>query len=178
MTRNGPLDMLLALEGHHWGAGPQAGLAIWWEKTAEFSWGWVTPGQMPGFSIGIRRVRALPQKPSVLIVDQSEDSREVLRMALARRGVSTFEATRSNEALELARRYQPKVVLVDLEGDPAAEEAFCRQFALQSRRPPVVMLGRVHCPAARAGAENNSPQFFSKPYHYGPLLRRIEELLG
>jgi DNA-binding NtrC family response regulator len=146
-------------------------------ESGRFLWGRVTPGQVPGFSIGIRRVRVLQQKPSVLIVDQSEDSREVLRFALARRGVSTFEATHGNEALELARQYQPKVVVVDLEGDPAAEEALCKQFAVQSRWPPVVMLGRVHCPAVRAGAENNSPQFFRKPYHYGPLLRRIEELL-
>lgn len=41
--------------------------------------------------------------PSGHIVDPSADMREVLRTALARRGLPTIEAEAANQGLELAR---------------------------------------------------------------------------
>ena len=116
-------------------------------------------------------------KPSVLIVDRSEDSREVLCTALARRGVSTLEASHGDEALALVRQYQPNVVVVDLEFDATAEEEFCDRFAAQSQESPLVMLSRIHGSMVHSGRAQGT-EFLSKPYHYAPLLRRIEELLG
>jgi CheY-like chemotaxis protein len=116
-------------------------------------------------------------KPSVLIVDRSEDSREVLCTALARRGVSTLEASHGEEALALVQQHQPNVVVVDLEFDATAEEEFCDRFTAQSQELPLVMLSRIHGPMAHSGRARGT-EFLRKPYHYAPLLRRIEELLG
>ena len=49
--------------------------------------------------------------PTVLIVDPSADNREVLRTALARRGLTIFEAEAADRGLELAREHRPDVIV-------------------------------------------------------------------
>ena len=122
---------------------------------------------------------------SVLIVDPSEETREVLQTALERRGVRIFSACRAKQGLELARNHHPDLIVLDLEldfdgeqigqADGSSPENRCNPFLDQSRadQTPLVMLGTV-----RRGTDAlPEGEFVAKPYHYGPLIRRIEELL-
>ncbi len=113
---------------------------------------------------------------SVLIVDGSEDTREVLRTALERRGMRIFSATRAAPGLELARRHHPDLIVLDLELDGSGRENLSAGFAEHSRtdHTPLVMLGSVR----RNQPRLPGGEFVAKPYHYGPLIRRIEELVG
>lgn len=110
---------------------------------------------------------------SVLIVDQSEESRVVLTTALERRGIRTFTADRVDDGLELARRYSPDLVVFDLETPGGvAEDAEAALNAIADQRS-LIALGSVHSHRAPlCGGE-----FVRKPYHYAPLIRKIEELL-
>ena len=112
---------------------------------------------------------------SVLIVDRSEDTREVLQTALRRRGVRTFSADHSTPGLELAQKYHPDLIVLDLEVDDSNPDAVCGPFAQQAYadRAPLVVLGSV----SRRRELAPDAEFVAKPYHYGPLIRRIEELL-
>jgi len=119
----------------------------------------------------------LVQPRSVLIVDRSEETREVLTTALERRGVRILSASRPQRGLQLAREYRPDLIVLDLEaedGEAEAEEV-CAPFAeeLRADQTTLVVLGSVRrdCPHPPAG------EFIPKPYHYGPLIHRIEELL-
>jgi len=116
----------------------------------------------------------LPQR-SVLIVDRSEENREVLRTALERRGRRILAAGRARRGLELARRHRPDVIVLDLELEAASREEVYAPFARQSREhgTALVMLGRLR----RDEGDPGGGEFVAKPYHYGPLIRRIEELL-
>lgn len=117
----------------------------------------------------------LDGRRSVLIVDHSEETREVLQTALRRRGLRTFASGRAAPGLELARRHHPDLIVLDLELDEADPGSFCGAFAQQSQadRSDLVMLGSVR----RAMGDPPEGEFVAKPYHYGPLIRRIEELL-
>ena len=55
--------------------------------------------------------------PSVLIIDASHESREVLRLLLERRGARTIEAERVEEAVGLANRCHPDLIVFDAECD-------------------------------------------------------------
>ncbi len=110
---------------------------------------------------------------SVLIVDQSDETREVLRTALERRGMEILEASRAEQGLELARRHTPDLIVLDLEMETASEGLPAGfEAASSSGRTPMVLLG-----SARRDGGAPHRQYVSKPYHYGPLIRRIEELL-
>jgi CheY-like chemotaxis protein len=113
-------------------------------------------------------------KPSVLIVDESAETREVLRTALAPSGTKIWEAARADEGLELARRHHPSVIVLDLEiADKASATIQAGFLAAETSQAPIVLLG-----SARRGTQDfPSGQFVAKPYHYGPLIRKIERLL-
>jgi CheY-like chemotaxis protein len=55
-----------------------------------------------------------PRKPTILIVDDSNDGREMLVEYLAFRGFDVVEARHGAEAIEMARQTRPTVILMDL----------------------------------------------------------------
>jgi two-component system cell cycle response regulator DivK len=119
------------------------------------------------------------QQHSVLIVDAMEETREVLRSALESRGVRILEASEADEGLALARRHRPDLIVLDLEVSSAPEQNVSGDFEQTSRdhHTSLVLLGtaRHHLPAADPESVG---QFVAKPYHYAPLIRKIEALLA
>jgi DNA-binding NtrC family response regulator len=113
---------------------------------------------------------------SVLIVDRSEETREVLQTVLERRGVRILTADRTATAVALAGQHHPDLIVLDMETcDPApAAWAHLDETPAPPYEPQLILLGSVR-------GWRNSPregEFMAKPYHYGPLVRRIEELLS
>jgi DNA-binding response OmpR family regulator len=111
---------------------------------------------------------------SVLIVDDHEDAREVLRTALARRGVKTLEAARVDAGLSLARQYRPDVIVLSMESE-YDDSALRGELEAQSRAADtrLILLGKM----PRRASHEPADEFIAKPYHYAPLVRKIEELL-
>jgi DNA-binding response OmpR family regulator len=103
---------------------------------------------------------------SVLIVDRSQETREVLQTVLERRGVHTLATGRAAAGVELIRRHHPDLVVLDLETEDLADGEF-------SDQPRLVLLGSMR----RQGDRLPGGEFVAKPYHYSALIRRIEELL-
>jgi CheY-like chemotaxis protein len=118
--------------------------------------------------------RSTGRRGCVLIVDQSEESRDVFRTVLERRGVEILEAPEARRGLELLRTSHPDVVVLDLEAESADDvlirAAFDRELADQCAE--MVVLGSLR----HAGAPD-SGHLVAKPYHYGPLIRKIEQLV-
>jgi CheY-like chemotaxis protein len=56
----------------------------------------------------------MPSRPSILVVDDSDDGREMLVEFLAFRKFQVAEARDGAEAIEMARRVLPRIVLMDL----------------------------------------------------------------
>jgi two-component system KDP operon response regulator KdpE len=113
-------------------------------------------------------------RPSVLIVDRSAETREVLRTALTTRGTQIWEASRADVALELARKHRPDVIVLDLEIAQSASAAVRAALAdPRSTTAPVVLLGT----ARRVKKDFPAGQFVAKPYDYAPLILKIERLL-
>jgi len=117
----------------------------------------------------------VPAQRRVLIVDQSEESREVLQTALSRRGLRAYATGAADQGLALAERYHPDLVVLDLDIDETAADTLSGPLGGKGRNEPVpiVLLGGVR----RDFARFPTGEFIAKPYHYGPLIRRIEELL-
>src|SRR5262245_61137472 len=109
---------------------------------------------------------------SVLIVDELDESREVLRTALERRGLRVLEATHCADGLLMSRLHQHDLVVLDLDvghGGIEAAEEFADAIGNDGQ---LLILGSSRWAATLDG------EFIAKPYHYKPLILRIEELLG
>jgi CheY-like chemotaxis protein len=120
---------------------------------------------------------ALDGQRSVLIVDRSPETREVLQTVLERRGVRTLAAGRADMGMELAERHHPDLIVLDIETcDAGIPQALCDagEASVSQYEPSIIVLGSVRgqCEPLPGG------EFLSKPYHYGLLIRKIEELLG
>ena len=114
--------------------------------------------------------------PRVLIVDEQEETRQVLRTVLERRGMQILEASRADRGLELARHHHPNLIVMDVELQTASAPDVSAGFAAETAEhdTPVILLGAVRQGASRP----RSGEVVSKPYHYGLLIRKIEELLA
>ena len=110
--------------------------------------------------------------PSILIVDPSADNREVLRTALARRGLRILEADQARQGLELARTHHPQVIVVDFDNEPEGDTVQEQMVAEADQDgSQLIILGKVRRSPAFAGGH-----VVAKPYHFAPLVHTIEQL--
>jgi DNA-binding response OmpR family regulator len=111
----------------------------------------------------------------VLIVDESDDAREVLRTILERRGVEIVEAEGAEQGLNLANCCDPDLIVLDLETLPGEDAGMRDRYDRQSRssKTPMVLLGTTKATGRAADAN----AVVDKPYHYASLIRTIEDLL-
>ena len=81
----------------------------------------------------------------VLIVDASEDCRDVLRTLLERRGVRTNEATEVEQGLEMISQHQPRVIVLDLDHETHDDEQLpvLYQQCAERQDAALVILGRA-----------------------------------
>lgn len=107
----------------------------------------------------------------MLVVDSLEETQEVLRTALARRGVEVISARDSSQGWTLARQHQPELIVLDLECDARSPSLARRLAETLPESPPVVLLGKAR------QADSAGYSVVRKPYHYAALLRKIEGFL-
>lgn len=114
---------------------------------------------------------SLPKRLSVLVVDQVEETGQVLRAALGDR-VHVYSAGKARQGLEMAREHRPDLIVLDLELASQGKSADAFRSQTPEVDTPVVLLG-----TARRNEPHDRQEFMAKPYHYGNLVRKIEELL-
>ena len=114
----------------------------------------------------------------VLIVDRSRESRDLLSALLERQGAEVLEAREADRGAQIATAQRPDLIVVDAEQaheGGAREDSAAKLAAAAARNDtPIVVLGTFR----RSASPFSAGQFIAKPYHYGALIRRIEELLG
>jgi CheY-like chemotaxis protein len=120
--------------------------------------------------------QAVKPTPRVLIVDESTDSREVLRLLVERLGATTLLARRPEQALQIAQDNRVDLILLDADSDcTASGDAVSRLQVTATRNDtPIVILGSV----CRSQSRYAAGQFVAKPYQYAELARKIDGVLA
>lgn len=113
-----------------------------------------------------------PASRRVLIVDDSRDSREVLRAVLELRGWNIIEADDATDGLAKAEAFHPDVIVLDTDttDDCDAEASF--DDASRRNNASLVVIGQARYNVAPSARH----RMVAKPYHYAPLVRTIDEL--
>lgn len=76
----------------------------------------------------------------------------------------------------MVQQLHPDLVVLDLETDPVPSDYDCEAILAASDQSstPIVMLGNIR----REREITANQAVLRKPYHYAPLIRKIEELLA
>ena len=116
----------------------------------------------------------------ILVVDDEEHIRRILKFQLEKNGYSVVTAENGEEALNVVRRSMPDLILLDLMM-PKIDgfEVCCRLRAdFQTSQIPIIMLtAKSDLPDRIKGLQNGANDYLVKPYSNEELLLRVHNVL-
>ncbi|MGO4478623.1 diguanylate cyclase [Massilia sp. 2TAF26] len=121
-----------------------------------------------------------PRKPAILIVDDAADNLAVLRTMMLRQGYQTFVATSGERALEIARRIQPDLVLLDVVMPGLSGLETCRRMKAHpatARIPVIFMSARGETEDIVAGFDIGAADYIPKPLRMEEVCARVRAQL-
>jgi PAS domain S-box-containing protein len=152
------------------------------------------PGTGSAFTIllPVDATGAMPAKPteanafpdgteSLLIVDDEDAIRYVLRTALTRKGYTVLSASNGLEAIEILANpvHTIDAVLLDINMPGASGVDVVRSLRVHRPELPVIILsGHISAETRNILEELGQTDFVAKPYHLDEIGRRIRAILG
>ena len=136
--------------------------------------------KQPGDRLCAPTARGRESAPLVMVAEDHEDTRVMLRTALERRGLAVVEAGDGEEAVSLAERETPDLILMDgslprLDGFAATRRM--RGVASLSRVPIVFLSGHAGPQAQTAALEAGCDEYVVKPFDLARLDNILNRLL-
>lgn len=122
---------------------------------------------------------ARPQ--TILLVEDFDDTRLMMKLWLMKQGYRVLEAENGEQAIELARREQPDLIIMDMMMPGLGGLDATRQIReYQSlRQTPIVAVSAYGATEYRARAlDAGCTEYVSTPFEPDALSRLIEKLLA
>lgn len=133
----------------------------------------------PGSSLISDSVAAILY-PTVLVAEDSRDTRVMLKRAFELKGYCVFEAEDGQEALEIARRYRPSLIVVDLNMpvlDGLETIGKLREFEGPGEQIPIIAITAFDVPGMEdAALELGCNRYLRKPLDLEELDRVLRSL--
>ena len=118
--------------------------------------------------------------PTVLLAEDSHDTRIMLKRAFELKGYHVFEAENGEQALEMARRYRPSLMVVDLNMpvlDGLEMIKNFRQLEGNGDHVPIVAITAYDVYGMKEAAlEIGCNRYLSKPLDLEDLDRALKDL--
>lgn len=123
----------------------------------------------------------LPDKRAycVLVVDDDPSIRKMIVAALKRDGYVFFEAPNGKEALDLMRKEQPNVVVLDLMMPILSgwDVLQARELEPALRQIPVIVISANRAPEVATAVDKGICAFLPKPFDIGALSALVRSCL-
>lgn len=119
-------------------------------------------------------------KDVILVVDDEEDIRELVRYNLTKGGYNVTTATTGEEALRIAREAKPILVVLDIMLPGIDGLEVCRRFKADSAlsKIPIVMISALgEEKDVVTGLELGADDYVPKPFSPGVLLARVKSVI-
>ena len=119
-------------------------------------------------------------KIRVLIAEDENNLRDVLALQLKHAGYEVIEAADGEQALELATRNLPDMILLDVMMPRLTGFEVCERLraSFSTRHIPIIILtAKAELPDKVAGLENGANDYVTKPWARKELLQRIKNAL-
>jgi CheY-like chemotaxis protein len=129
----------------------------------------------------LQAVRRIPFMPKILLVEDNETNRDMLRRRLERKGYQVVIAEDGEQGYALAQAEKPDLILMDI-SLPAMDGwqvAHLLKADDATRHIPIVVLTAHALVSDRAKAfEMGCSDYQTKPIEFERLSQRIEDLLA
>jgi two-component system OmpR family response regulator len=112
----------------------------------------------------------------VLVVDDDETIGELFEAALGDAGYEVAVAPGGAAALELADRFKPHLILLDLRMPGLDGRGFAQAYRERTRRPAPIAVVTAIRDAPQAAAAMGAQGFLAKPFDLGELLTLVARL--
>lgn len=116
---------------------------------------------------------------SILVVDDNAQIRQYIRQLFSNQ-FSVYEAQSGEEALALARQYQPDVIISDVVMQEMTGIELCQRIKGDSTLghiPVILVTGNASTEARLRGVEGGADDYISKPFEKDLLIARVAALL-
>jgi PleD family two-component response regulator len=116
----------------------------------------------------------------VLVVDDEEHIRRILKFQLEKNGYEVVTAENGEEALKFVRRSMPDLILLDLMMPKIDGFEVCRQLRadFQTSQIPIIMLtAKSDLPDKIKGLQGGANDYLVKPYSNEELMLRVNNVL-
>ncbi len=117
------------------------------------------------------------EKPLVLVVDDDPNVVALARAYLERDGYRVSEANDGLRGLELARREQPCLVVLDLMLPGMDGLEVCRRLQVESMAPIIMLTARVEEADRLEGLNLGADDYVTKPFSPRELAARVRAVL-
>ncbi|RFB78979.1 response regulator transcription factor [Methylovirgula sp. 4M-Z18] len=114
---------------------------------------------------------------SILLVDDDPHIRDMVRFALERENFAVIEAENGVRGLELARREQPALILLDIMMPEMDGTDMCRILRQTSRVPIIFLSSRDEEIDRILGLELGGDDYVGKPFSPRELVARVKAVL-
>jgi DNA-binding response OmpR family regulator len=113
----------------------------------------------------------------ILVVDDDKKIVELVTLYLKKDGYHVLTAYDGQQAIELARRKQPDLVVLDLMLPQVDGMDVCRILRAESPLPIIMLTGRSTDDDKLAGLDLGADDYVTKPFNPRELLARIRAVL-
>ncbi|MCL4393933.1 MAG: response regulator transcription factor [Chloroflexi bacterium] len=113
----------------------------------------------------------------LLVVEDDQTLREMLVYDLSREGYEVVEARTGVDALDLARKVKPDLVLLDIMLPELDGLTVCRTLRHEMDAPIVLLTARSGEVDRIVGLDSGADDYIVKPFSLGELLARLRAVL-
>ena len=125
---------------------------------------------------------ALPMHnpPRILIVDDNETNRDILRTRLGPHGYELLEAADGEEAIAATREHRPDLILLDMMMPKIDGIEVCRRLRADADLPftaIILVTAKADSKDVVAGLEAGADEYLTKPLDQAALVARVKSML-
>lgn len=113
----------------------------------------------------------------ILVVDDEQTITEFLETGLTYEGYTVRTASDGNEALAIAREFQPALVILDVMMPGMDGFEVCRKLQQRSDTAVVLLTARDELDDKVQGLEGGADDYIVKPFRFKELLARVRAVL-
>jgi len=123
------------------------------------------------------KLRGRKMRNTILIVEDEDILREIVKDYLLNEGYEVLEAVNGNEALAIFEDYEVHLIILDIMLPELDGWSVCRRIRKSSNVPIIMLTARLDEDDTLLGFELGADDYITKPYSPPILLARVKRLI-